>query len=121
MHESMSSLFSIKGKKALVTGGTLGIGRACATALAMGGADVAIVGRDEKVGPRTAESIREHTGVDAIFFQCDVSEQRQVQMAVSRTVERFGRLDIAVNSAGVVSDDWDAVIRINLSGLWYCA
>lgn len=121
MHDIVSSLFSVSGKKALVTGGTLGIGRACATALAMGGADVAIVGRDDKVGPRTAESIRKLAGVDTIFLQCDVSEQWQVQTAVSRTVERFGRLDIAVNSAGIANNDWDSVIRVNLTGLWFCA
>ena len=121
MHDIISSLFSVEGKKALVTGGALGIGRACATALAMGGADVAVVGRDERVGSRTAKSIGERAGVDAIFCQCDVSDQQQVQRAVSLAVERFGRLDIAVNSAGVVNTPWDATIGINLTGLWFCA
>jgi NAD(P)-dependent dehydrogenase (short-subunit alcohol dehydrogenase family) len=121
MHDIVLSLFSLKGKKALVTGGALGIGRACATALAMAGAEVAIVDRDEKVGPRTADSIRECAGVDSIFLPCDVSDQQQVESTISRTVERFGRLDIAVNSAGIATDDWDAVIRINLTGLWFCA
>ena len=94
MHDILSSMFSIKGKKSLVTGGALGIGRACATALAMGGADVAIVDYDEKIGRATAESIKGRVGVDVEVFKCDVSSQRQVQNAISGAVERFGRLEI---------------------------
>ncbi|MGA2411702.1 MAG: SDR family oxidoreductase [Candidatus Binataceae bacterium] len=131
MHDIFGSMFSVRGKKALVTGGALGIGRACATALAMGGADVVIVDKDEKAGRKTAESIKDGTGVDTSFFKCDVSDQREVQAVVSRTVERFGRLDVAVNNAGVASAEsegiqqsqaaWDKIIGINLTGLWFCA
>lgn len=109
----------------------MGIGRACATALAMGGADVAIVDTDAELGRRTAESIKDAEGVDTSFFQCDVAELQQVQKTVSRIVERFGRLDIGVNSAGVASPKsegineskgaWDKIIGINLTGVWFCA
>lgn len=123
------SLFDLSGKKALVTGGAVGIGRACAIALAMGGAEVAIVGRNESIGNRTAASIRE-LGRDAIFVQCDVTESSQVETMVGAVVKRFGRLDIAVNNAGVFrsgtdhthsKEDWDQVIGVNLTGTWLCS
>jgi sorbose reductase len=137
MQDTFSTMFSVRGKRALVTGGAMGIGRACATALAMGGADVAIVDNDDEVGHMTAESIKEGTGVDTSFFHCDVSDERQVRTVVARIVERFARLDVAVNSAGMAGlsvDDgehkagidqsksvWDRIIGINLTGLWFCA
>ena len=94
------SLFDLTGKKALVTGAAVGIGRACAVALAKPGADVAVVDRDVKTGPKTAEEIR-GMGVDSFFVPCDVTRKDQVQAMVRRVVEEFGRLDIAVNNAGL--------------------
>lgn len=123
------SLFDLSGKKALVTGGAVGVGRACAVALAMGGAEVAIVGRNEDIGNRTAASIRD-TGRDAIFVRCDVTESSQVDAMIEAVVSRFGRLDIAVNNAGVFrpgtdhthsKEDWDQVIAVNLTGTWLCS
>ena len=122
-------LFNLTGKKALVTGGSVGIGKACATALAMAGADVAIVDIDEATGAKTAERIRA-TGVDCIFVKCDVTSKEQVQAMVATVVEKFGRLDIGVNNAGIailggdeVQDqaEWDKVIDVNLTGAWLCA
>lgn len=124
-----TGLFDLTGKKALVTGGSIGIGRACATALAMSGADVAIIARNQQVGNKTAESIRE-MGVDSFFIRCDVSDKQQVQEMTASVVERFGRLDIAVNNAGIAipgddqtqrKEDWDKVIGVNLTGVWLCA
>ena len=121
-------LFDLRGKKALVTGGAMGIGRACATALAMGGADVAIVDLNETAGTKTAEALQRF-GIDATFIQCDVTDKAQVQQMVNTVVKRFGRLDIAVNNAGLYihgSDqeqpkaDWDKVIGLNLTGTWLC-
>ena len=93
-------LFNLAGKKALVTGGSVGIGKACATALAMAGADVAIVDIDEATGTKTAEGIRA-MGVDSIFVKCDVTSKEQVQAMVATVVEQFGRLDIGINNAGI--------------------
>lgn len=123
------SLFDLTGKKALVTGGSVGIGRACATALAMGGADVAIVDINEQVGNKTVADLKD-MGVDAFFVHCDVSDKQQVQAMTDSVVERFGRLDIAINNAGIgieekdeiaPQENWDKVIGINLTGVWLCA
>ena len=123
------SLFDLSGKNALVTGGAMGIGRGCALALASAGADVAIVDCEEKMGRRTAALI-ESAGRRAIFVSCDVREAASVQAMVHAVVERFGRLDIAVNNAGIYREghdetqskqDWDEVITVNLTGTWLCA
>jgi NAD(P)-dependent dehydrogenase (short-subunit alcohol dehydrogenase family) len=129
MCDSNLSMFGLAGKKALVTGGSVGIGKACATALAMAGADVAIADIDEQTGLKTAEGIRQ-LGMDCIFIKCDVTSKDQVQAMVQAAVERFGRLDIGINNAGIAilgGDEeldqaaWDKVIAINLTGTWLCA
>ncbi len=123
------SLFDLTGKKALVTGGAVGIGRGCALALAKAGADVAIADLNEDVGSMTAEEIRS-LGVDALFVACDVTKKDQVQAMVQQVVEQFGQLDIAVNNAGIAilgadeeidQADWDKVIAVNLTGTFLCA
>lgn len=128
-----TSLFDITGKKALITGGSLGIGRACATALALNGADVAVVSRTEKTAMKTVESLRD-IGSDSIFIPCDVSDEQQVESMMHTFVDYYGRLDIAVNSAGIArgdlgggpdesfpKEDWDKIIAVNLTGVWLCA
>ncbi len=75
------SLFDLTGKKALVTGGAVGIGRGCALALARAGADVAILDIDELTGPITADELK-GLGHRAMFVQCDVTVKDQVQEAV---------------------------------------
>ncbi len=123
------SLFDLSGKKALVTGGAVGIGRGYALALAQAGADVAVVDLDDKTGPKTAAEI-EALGRDSLFVRCDVTSQQQVQDMVAQVVERFGRLDIGVNNAGIgilgADEDfsqqaWDKVIAVNLTGTYLCA
>jgi len=123
------SLFDLTGKKALVTGAAVGIGRGCAVALARAGADVAIVDLDAQAGPKTADEVRA-LGRDSLFVACDVTKRDQVQEMVGRVVEQFGRLDVAVNNAGigilgadeeVPQEDWDKVIAVNLTGVFLCA
>ena len=123
------SMFDISQKKALVTGGAVGIGRASAIALAKGGADVAIVGLSEVEGLKTVALI-ESMGVKSFFVQCDIAEKKQVHDMVAAVVDRFGSLDIAINNAGIglpegrseslVKEDWDKVISINLTGTMLC-
>lgn len=123
------SLFDLAGKKALVTGGAVGIGRACAVALAGAGADVAIVDVDAETGPKTADEIKA-MGRDSLFVPCDVTSKAQVQDMVKAVVAAFGRLDIGVNNAGIAilgadeeldQADWDKVIAVNLTGVFLCA
>lgn len=120
--------FSLAGKKALVTGAGQGIGRGYALALAQAGADVAVVDVNAATGRAVVEEIRA-LGRDAVFVACDVTEQAQVDRMVEATVQRFGRLDIGVNNAGIVRDapdevmgldDWNAVIGVNLTGVFLC-
>ncbi len=123
------SLFDLTGKKALVTGAAVGIGRGCAVALARAGADVAIIDLNESAGEKTAGEIR-GMGRDSLFVSCDVTQKDQVQAMVRRVAEQFGRLDIAVNNAGIGilgADEeldqaaWDKVIAVNLTGVFLCA
>lgn len=84
---------------ALVTGGTSGIGRATALAFARRGARVVISGRDEVRGDEVAEACRA-LGATALFMRADVTKADDLDLLVARTVDRFGRLDVAFNNAG---------------------
>jgi NAD(P)-dependent dehydrogenase (short-subunit alcohol dehydrogenase family) len=112
----------LKGKVALVTGATSGIGHATALRFAEAGAMVAAVGRDER---RLHEVIEELQGVgaEALAVPSDVTEEEAPHRIVARTVERFGGLDVLVNAAGHISNgtiettslaDWDAMLNVNL-------
>lgn len=118
---------SLSGKVALVTGATSGIGEAVACGYALEGAQVAICGRRSAEGEAVVERIRKRGG-EAAFFLCDVADGEQVRALVGRTIETFGRLDVAVNNAGIGSagakladiedEEFDAMLRINLRGVW---
>jgi NAD(P)-dependent dehydrogenase (short-subunit alcohol dehydrogenase family) len=125
---SKRPLFDLTGRIALVTGGAVGIGRGYALALATAGADVAIVDIDDKVGPLTVAEIQA-MGRDSLYIHCDVTKGEEVQAMIDAVVERFGRLDIAVNNAGIAilgadetlqQNDWDKVIAVNLTGAFLC-
>ena len=117
--------FSIKGKKALVTGASRGIGKALAIGLAESGADVALVSRSDKVR-HTAERI-EKLGRRAVVLQEDLCRPETAQSVVSACAEQFGRLDILVNNAGTThrapaeqfrDEDWEAVVELNLNAVF---
>ncbi len=123
-------MFDLSGRKALVTGASGGIGKGYATALAAAGADVAILCRNGVAGEKVAKEIAETYGVQAIYQYCDVSDEKSVDSAVAGVVEKFGRLDIGVNNAGIgilggdenySLDDWNKVIGVNMTGVWLCA
>lgn len=125
-----ASSFSLTGKKALVTGGSGGIGKASAIGMAKVGADVAIVDLKVDMGQETVEEIKA-LGRDSIFVKCDVTNPAQVADMVKQVVTKFGRLDIAFNNAGIgvfgsktIDDDaldtWHKVIAVNLNGVLYC-
>ncbi len=119
----------LQGKVALITGGTSGIGRDTAILFAKHGAKVVITGRRETEGNETIASVKA-AGGEGIFVKSDVSKSADVQSAVQKTVEKFGRLDLAFNNAGIegswkpiieqTEEDWDTVIDINLKGTWLC-
>lgn len=119
----------LEGKVGLVTGGTSGIGRETAVLFAKSGAKVAVAGRREKEGQETIELIRA-AGGDGLFVKTDVSKAAEVDALVKRTVEQFGRLDVAFNNAGIEGvwapiarqseEDFDRTISINLKGVWLC-
>jgi len=127
MYLSMTA--ELKGKVALVTGGTSGIGRDTAVLFAKAGAKVAVAGRREQEGNETIELIRA-AGGDGLFVKTDVSKASEVDALVQKTVEKFGRLDFAFNNAGIegvwvpiakqTEEDWDRTIDINLKGVWLC-
>jgi NAD(P)-dependent dehydrogenase (short-subunit alcohol dehydrogenase family) len=119
----------LQGKVGLVTGGTSGIGRDAAVLFAKAGAKVVVAGRREAEGKETIDLIRAAGGA-GLFVKTDVSKAAEVQTLVQKTVEKFGRLDVAFNNAGIEGpwipvaeqseEDWDRVIDINLKGTWLC-
>jgi NAD(P)-dependent dehydrogenase (short-subunit alcohol dehydrogenase family) len=91
---------SYEGKSAVVTGGAAGIGRAAAEMLAQKGASLIIGDIDETLGEQTASEIRSRGG-KALFLTCDISKEDNVQAMVDLAVEKFGKLDLAFNNAGI--------------------
>jgi NAD(P)-dependent dehydrogenase (short-subunit alcohol dehydrogenase family) len=90
----------LNGKVALVTGGTSGIGKATAIAFAGAGAKVVLTGRREKEGAQVVDEIKK-LGGDSAFVRADVAKDADVKAMVDFTVDKFGRLDVAFNNAGV--------------------
>ena len=118
---------SFKGRTAIVFGGTAGIGRATALRFADAGANVVIAGLGASDG-LAAEAQARAAGVQAMFIEADVSREQDVQHAMSRAIDRFGRIDAAVNNAGIEGrfgpvqdatvEDFDRIIGVNLKGVW---
>ncbi len=114
----------LSSQSAIVTGASRGIGRAIALALAASGAKVACVARNVEKLTETAEAIRAAGGT-AEVYACDVTDSQSVQSVVDSVVEKWGKLQILVNNAGLTRDtliprmsdeDWDSVINTNLRG-----
>ena len=114
-------------KVAIITGGSFGIGRATAVAFAKLGATVVIADwiRDEEVRQKI-----EAEGGTASLVKCDVSNSNDVRNLIAETIKSYGRLDYAVNNAGIEGENaeahecseenWDKTIGINLKGVWLC-
>ncbi len=124
----MTKRFS--GRKAVVTGGAGGLGRATAELFARDGADVAICEIDIETAAKTANEISSAHGVKCIASECDVSNFESVETAFGGIAEDLGGLDILVNNAGVTRDnlifkmsdtDWDTVMGVHLRGAFACS
>ena len=120
--------FRLDGKVALVTGASRGLGRAMAVGLAGAGADVALVGRDRSTLEPVAHEIERDLGRQALPVQLDVAEVEAIPAAVAQVMERFGRIDIVINNAGMnirkatldyTPAEWDAVLDTNLKGAFF--
>jgi NAD(P)-dependent dehydrogenase (short-subunit alcohol dehydrogenase family) len=119
--------YGFEGKVALVTGASGGIGRASALAFAASGASVVVSDVNEAGGEETVALIQA-TGGKAVFQRCDVSNGADVKALVARAVSEYGRLDFALNNAGINNlgsneyddDVWARSMGINLTGVMMC-
>ncbi|AHF80229.1 SDR family NAD(P)-dependent oxidoreductase [Thermococcus paralvinellae] len=116
----------LRAKVALVTGASRGIGRAIAVALAQKGANVVInYGHNEEEARKTEELCKAY-GVDTLVVKADVSKREEVKAMVEKIIEKFGRIDILINNAGILGkamkpmeitdEEWDRVLDVNLKG-----
>jgi NAD(P)-dependent dehydrogenase (short-subunit alcohol dehydrogenase family) len=120
-------MMNLSGKVAIVTGGTSGIGRATAIAYAQQGAKVVVAGRRSVEGEETVKIIKNEGG-DAFSIQADVTQESDVKAMIDKTIEVFGRLDIAFNNAGTYGEnpslsdqpnaEYDRIMDVNVKGVW---
>lgn len=118
---------NIKGKRALITGGARGLGRAIAFALAKEDVHIAITGRNEDALKDTAAELAE-LDIDVTYAAFDVANYHAVQQEIEQLNKRFGNFDILINNAGIASfssvvdmdvADWTSIININLLGTYF--
>ena len=129
MRAEISSLFDLSGKVAIVTGGAVNIGGGIARVLAAAGADVVIAYHKSADAAHELAAAIVAEGGQVLTVPVDVRDRIEVHRMLQATIDRFGRVDVLVNNAGVftVCDqvelctaDWDAVFDTNLKGLFYC-
>jgi NAD(P)-dependent dehydrogenase (short-subunit alcohol dehydrogenase family) len=121
---NVHKLFDLSGRVALVTGGSIGLGRQMAEGLAEMGANLVLCARKKERCEQAAEELRQ-LGVKTLALGCDVKNPEQVQEVVRETVAQFGRIDILINNAGTAwgapveemrLEHWNKVIETNLTG-----
>jgi NAD(P)-dependent dehydrogenase (short-subunit alcohol dehydrogenase family) len=126
--EAIPSLFTVIDRVAVVTGGSRGLGRGMALALAAAGAHVVSISRTEADLQAVSGEIRD-LGRRSLVVPTDVTDEASVQAMVQRVVDEFGRIDVLVNSAGIVSlkptvefpiDEWQQIMDVNLRGTFIC-
>lgn len=119
---------SLRGKCVIVTGGASGIGLATAKRFAREGARVVIIDLNREKAAAAAEETKASGAADALSIVCDISNEMLVEAAVRTTLERFNRLDVVVNNAGlmifrpiaeITSEDWHRILAVDLLGAFY--
>lgn len=128
---SILDRLSLAGKNSLVTGGNKGIGRAIAHAYAQAGANVAIIGRNEKDNKSVCDEISSsYRGIKVIQFVCDVTIEEEVNTTIDAIVKEFGSIEVACNNAGIAEwvsaedmpfSNWQKMITNNLDSAFLCA
>lgn len=122
------SLFDLTDRTAVITGGSRGLGRGMALALAAAGVDVAVVSRTQSDLKFVAAEVRE-LGRHGMAISADVADEKQVERMVRRVVQEFKRIDILINSAAIVSikptieyplEEWQRIMDVNLRGTFLC-
>lgn len=117
----------LQGKKALITGGSRGLGKAAALALAAEGVDIAITGRNEALLQQTVAEI-EALGVKAVYSVFDVADFEAVKKGIAQINADFGQADILINNAGVAAfgsflemdpSKWEEILKVNVLGIYY--
>ena len=120
----------LKGKVAIVTGGSKGIGLGCARVLGLHGASIVIASRGDDAG-KEAEQTLQSKGIDALYITCDVTDPRAIEQVIATSAERFGRIDCVINNAGwhppakpieqISLEDFEELLRLNLtSAFLFC-
>lgn len=123
-------IFDLTGKTAIVTGGSGGIGRACAIGMAKAGANVAIADLKVEMGLEAVAEIKA-LGAQGMFIKCDVTRLDDIKATMATVVNEFGRLDIGFNNAGIIGEAipsiqdeaieiWDNTIAVNLTAVYNC-
>lgn len=119
----------LKDKVAIITGGAQGIGKSIAEKLATEGANVVIVDVVLDIASQTAKELESKYNIKTLVFKVDVSNYKEVEDFVNTTVEKFTKIDVLVNNAGITRDnlvlrmseeEWDKVLDINLKGSFNC-
>jgi len=121
------------GKTVFITGSAQGIGLATATILASRGANIALADVQLAAVEKAATSLAKEYNIKTLPLQVNVTKPDQVESAIAKVVEHFGRLDHAVNAAGIAglkgkgapfaeypTEDWDLVMSVNCNGVFYC-
>jgi len=129
MQPTVLDQFRLNGKVAVITGGSRGLGKAMAAALAEAGAAVVVTSRSAEACARALDEIQETTGRDGLALATDVTDANAVARLVKRTHETFGHIDVWINSAGLnirhpiedfPAEEYDTVLDVNLKGSWLC-
>ncbi len=120
--------FSLAGQVGIVTGGGQGLGWAFCQAFAEAGADLVIAEINPETGQQAAERVRS-MGRGALFVQTDIRKKNDIDIMVSRALDKFGKIDFLMNNAGVVFwrpaeeitvEEWQNLMDVNLNGLFFC-